>query len=62
MFELIIVKVKSLKFVIEVVIIIFWIDDFIKLYLESKDDKYGSYEDVVYFGVFNDWFDVFFYL
>uniref|UniRef100_A0A2K6SWW2 T-complex protein 1 subunit alpha n=2 Tax=Saimiri boliviensis boliviensis TaxID=39432 RepID=A0A2K6SWW2_SAIBB len=53
-FEPTIVKVKSLKFATEAAITILRIDDLIKLHPESKDDKYGSYEDAVHSGALND--------
>uniref|UniRef100_A0A2K5MKW6 T-complex protein 1 subunit alpha n=1 Tax=Cercocebus atys TaxID=9531 RepID=A0A2K5MKW6_CERAT len=53
-FEPPIVTVKRLKFATEAAITILRIDDLIKLYPESKDDKHGSYEDAVHSGALND--------
>ncbi|KAM5196939.1 LOW QUALITY PROTEIN: T-complex protein 1 subunit alpha-like [Hipposideros larvatus] len=53
-FELTIVKMKSLKFATEAAITILRIDDLIKLHPESKDDKHGSYEDAVHSGALDD--------
>uniref|UniRef100_A0A2K5WEK2 T-complex protein 1 subunit alpha n=1 Tax=Macaca fascicularis TaxID=9541 RepID=A0A2K5WEK2_MACFA len=53
-FEPPIVTVKRLKFATEAAITILQIDDLVKLYPESKDDKHGSYEDAVHSGALND--------
>uniref|UniRef100_A0A2K6D3E2 T-complex protein 1 subunit alpha n=1 Tax=Macaca nemestrina TaxID=9545 RepID=A0A2K6D3E2_MACNE len=53
-FEPPIVTVKRLKFATEAATTILQIDDLVKLYPESKDDKHGSYEDAVHSGALND--------
>ncbi|XP_048343825.1 T-complex protein 1 subunit alpha [Sphaerodactylus townsendi] len=53
-FEPTVVKTKSLKFATEAAITILRIDDLIKLYPESKNDKGGCYEDAVHSGAIED--------
>nr|XP_056708647.1 T-complex protein 1 subunit alpha [Euleptes europaea] len=53
-FEPTMVKTKSLKFATEAAITILRIDDLIKLYPESKNDKGGCYEDAVHSGAIED--------